>query len=208
MDDSLDGARILRDARASGGLTQRQLAARAGTSQSVVARIESGASTPGLDTLRRLVRATGHDIAVRLRPSGDALRARARHWFASSAPGGILAAYVYGSEARGEAHRESDVDIGLLLDPAAYPHRAARSALRVEAAADLVAALGRNEVDVVILNDVPPGLAMRVVFEGVPIGVRDPGAAHDFARDTQLRVADLAPFLRRLRRLKLEAITR
>jgi transcriptional regulator with XRE-family HTH domain len=208
MYDLRDSAKLLRDARVAGGLSQRALAERADTSQSVVARIESGTSVPGVDTLRRLVQATGHHVEVRLRVSGEGLKERARRWFASSAPRGVVAAYLHGSEARGEGHRESDVDIGLLLDVAVHPGRAARSALRVEVASELVTALGRDEVDVVILNDVPPGFGARVVLEGWPIGIGDAEQAHAFARDVQLRVADLRPFLRRARRLKLEAIGR
>lgn len=202
----LNSARLLREARLAGGLSQRALAERAGTSQSVVARIESGTSVPGVDTLRRLVRATGHELEVRLRASGEGLEERAGRWFASSAPRGVVAAYLHGSEARGEGHRESDVDVGLLLDVATYPDRAARSRVRVDVAAELVAALGRDEVDLVILNDVPPGFAARIVLEGSPIGIRHAEQAHAFARDVQLRAADLRPFLRRARRRKLEAI--
>jgi transcriptional regulator with XRE-family HTH domain len=40
-------------------LTQRELAERAGTTQSAIARIESGASSPTLATIERLARAAG-----------------------------------------------------------------------------------------------------------------------------------------------------
>lgn len=43
--------RLLRDARTSAGLTQRQLAERAGTAQSAVARYETARALPDLDTL-------------------------------------------------------------------------------------------------------------------------------------------------------------
>jgi transcriptional regulator with XRE-family HTH domain len=61
-------ARLLRDARARAGLTQRELAARARTRQSVVARIESGASSPTWKTLERLLRAAGFDLQFTLEP--------------------------------------------------------------------------------------------------------------------------------------------
>lgn len=57
--DVLDAATLLRTARLRAGLTQRALARRAGTSQSVVARIESGHTDPGVETLRRLLEAAG-----------------------------------------------------------------------------------------------------------------------------------------------------
>jgi transcriptional regulator with XRE-family HTH domain len=59
---------ILSEARRRAGLTQRELAARAGTSQAAIARIERGRTSPSLDTLERLVRACGFDLRVQLAP--------------------------------------------------------------------------------------------------------------------------------------------
>ncbi len=55
-------AALLRDARSRAGLTQRALAQRAGTSQSVVARIELGETSPSWDTLTRILGAAGFDL--------------------------------------------------------------------------------------------------------------------------------------------------
>lgn len=55
-------ARLLRDARKRAGLTQRELARRARTSQSVVARIELGRTSPSLATLTRLLHAAGFEL--------------------------------------------------------------------------------------------------------------------------------------------------
>ncbi len=49
-------------------MSQRQLAARARTAQSVVARIELGETRPTTETLERLVNAAGFELAVSLRP--------------------------------------------------------------------------------------------------------------------------------------------
>jgi transcriptional regulator with XRE-family HTH domain len=59
---------ILLDARERSGLSQRALAQRAGTAQSVVARIELGATSPTTDTLRRLLDAAGFELGMSLRP--------------------------------------------------------------------------------------------------------------------------------------------
>ena len=61
-------ARLLRQARSHAGLTQRELARRAGTAQSVVARIEGGATSPSWETLSRLLEAAGFALDVTLRP--------------------------------------------------------------------------------------------------------------------------------------------
>ena len=58
---------LLRDARRRSGLSQRALATRAGTSQSVVARIELGDTSPSWDTLARLLDAAGFELDARLR---------------------------------------------------------------------------------------------------------------------------------------------
>jgi transcriptional regulator with XRE-family HTH domain len=49
-------------------LTQRELAIRAGTTQPVIARLESGRSTTSLERLIRFVRACGFDLVVRVVP--------------------------------------------------------------------------------------------------------------------------------------------
>lgn len=64
----LDPADTLRRARHTAGLTQRELARRAGTSQSVVARIESGTTSPTAATLERLLAAAGFELRVELAP--------------------------------------------------------------------------------------------------------------------------------------------
>lgn len=57
---------MIRSARKRAGLTQRALAAQAGTSQSAVARYEAGRAAPDIATLERLVEACGFRLDVRL----------------------------------------------------------------------------------------------------------------------------------------------
>lgn len=59
-------ASLLREARLRAGLTQSQLAERAGTTQSAVARWETGGTRPSLETLVRLIRACGLELRVEL----------------------------------------------------------------------------------------------------------------------------------------------
>ena len=63
---SMRGNHLVREARRRAGLTQSELAERAGTTQSAVARTERGMTTPSLEQLSKLVRAAGFDIEVRL----------------------------------------------------------------------------------------------------------------------------------------------
>lgn len=53
-------------ARQRAGLSQAQLAERMGTSQSTIARLESGQTLPSTTTLLRYAKATGSKFRVRL----------------------------------------------------------------------------------------------------------------------------------------------
>jgi transcriptional regulator with XRE-family HTH domain len=59
---------LIRDARQAAGLTQLELASRAGTAQPAVAAYESGARAPSLATLERLLDACEYDVEVRANP--------------------------------------------------------------------------------------------------------------------------------------------
>ena len=59
-----NAATLLREARARAGLSQRALARRARTAQSVVARIEGGRTNPTWETLERLLTAAGASLAA------------------------------------------------------------------------------------------------------------------------------------------------
>ena len=55
------------------GLTQKQLAKLVGTHQSSIARLESGSTQPRLSFLRRVVKALGGKLEVRIMPREEAL---------------------------------------------------------------------------------------------------------------------------------------
>ena len=52
-------------ARAAAGLTQSQVAERIGTTQSAIARLESGAGKPSVATLQRYANALGYQVQIR-----------------------------------------------------------------------------------------------------------------------------------------------
>jgi predicted nucleotidyltransferase len=119
----------------------------------------------------------------------------------------VVSAYLFGSAAEGRMHRESDVDVGALLCWASHPTRRDRFEAGLLLAARLQASLART-IDLVVLNDAPPLLGRHVVTRGRRILLRDATLDHDYVRDVQLRAADLEPWLRRLRAIKLEALRR
>ena len=128
--------------------------------------------------------------------------------FFRSGSKGVVSAYLFGSHAEGRAHRESDVDVGVLLDRGVYPRGKDRFEVRLRLIGELQSHLKRGDVDLIVLNDAPPDLGARVVTEGIEVFCADERQNHAFVRDIQLRAADLKPFLERMRRIKLEAIKR
>jgi transcriptional regulator with XRE-family HTH domain len=62
-------ASMLIDARTQAKLSQQQLATKMGTSQSAIARLESGIAKPSLSTLERFAKATGTRVRVSLEPA-------------------------------------------------------------------------------------------------------------------------------------------
>lgn len=136
------------------------------------------------------------------------IQERLEEYFRRQIPGGVVSAYLFGSHAEERAHRESDVDVGVLLDWTRFPAADARFEARIDLGSELIHATRTNEVDVVILNDAPPLLGRAIITHGIRIHCSDPEADHAFVRDVQLRAADLAPFLERMRRIKLEALRR
>lgn len=117
---------LLREARRRSGLSQAELARRAGIAQSVVSIYESGRREPSLPTFARLVAATGYELRLELHepeepldrltgPLGERVRAR-RHLIKMLAQArGVTHLELFGSVARGRDTLDSDID--LLIDP-------------------------------------------------------------------------------------------
>ena len=66
LDEEFSIAAQLIEARTKANLTQEQVARRMGTTQSVVARLESGHPMPSLRSLRRYAVAVGSKVEIRL----------------------------------------------------------------------------------------------------------------------------------------------
>ncbi len=62
-------ARQLIEARSKSGLSQEELAARMHTSQSAIARLESGTALPSMRTLSKFAEATNSEIQILLKPN-------------------------------------------------------------------------------------------------------------------------------------------
>lgn len=67
----MDGGELIKEARRRAGLTQQELAEKMATTQSVIARWESGRRSPTFATLTRALRACGFYLSPRLVPLGE-----------------------------------------------------------------------------------------------------------------------------------------
>jgi predicted nucleotidyltransferase/DNA-binding XRE family transcriptional regulator len=165
MERATAGA-LLRQARNRASLSQVDLAARAGVTQSVISAYESVQRQPSLPALARLIDAAGFELTLDLRrppgrlrrlsgPVGRRVRRHRKDLVASAAAHGVSNLRVFGSVARGEDRPDSDVD--LLAD---FPPGLSLFGLsRLEA--DLEAILG-TRVDLIPAADLKPGVRERV----------------------------------------------
>jgi transcriptional regulator with XRE-family HTH domain len=80
----MNPAALLREARDRSGLTQAQVAKRAGVHVSLISAYERGRRAPGVPLLERLLAAAGQQLRVELEPLGADVDARVRRALARS----------------------------------------------------------------------------------------------------------------------------
>jgi predicted nucleotidyltransferase len=83
----------------------------------------------------------------------------------------VLEAYLFGSRATGRAQPHSDIDVAVYVDERRAAHGGFGYA--AELATALIAGLGTNDVDVVVLNGADPLLYHRVLRDGRRVLARD-----------------------------------
>jgi ribosome-binding protein aMBF1 (putative translation factor) len=69
LEDEFALASALMDARAKADMTQEQVAAAMGTTQTAIARMESGRAMPSTRTLERFAKATGMRLRISFEPA-------------------------------------------------------------------------------------------------------------------------------------------
>ena len=97
--------------------------------------------------------------------------------------------------AQGRARSDSDIDVGALLGRRLPDTRALRYRLKLAGA--LGAALHRDDVQLVILDDAPPLLAQRALSRGVLVFQRSRAARVRVPVATAQRYEDIAPTMER-----------
>jgi predicted nucleotidyltransferase len=105
-----------------------------------------------------------------------------------SAAEDVVAAWIFGSVARGEAGPESDVDVAILTS---RPATGTLADLQLDLRAALVDAVGR-EVDLVVMERAPADLVHRVLRDGVLVVDRDRSARIAFEVASRNRFFDMS----------------
>jgi predicted nucleotidyltransferase len=109
----------------------------------------------------------------------------------------VVAAYLFGSIARGEGRESSDADVAMLLRDG-RPEVIADFDRVFEIQEELAGRLGRD-VDVVVMNDAPLDLLHRVLRDGVRLLDRDPLERMEFELQARTQYFDFLPILLRYR---------
>ncbi len=98
----------------------------------------------------------------------------------------ISAAILFGSEASGNATQESDIDLALLYKAKHIPKPLDVLQLRQQLSDDML-----QEVDIVLLNDASPIIAMQAVKNGFPLLIQDQKAYDAFEMRLATDYADV-----------------
>ena len=109
---------------------------------------------------------------------------------------GLVAAWLFGSRARGRARPESDIDVAVLYSRAPEATLAALP----ERLATVLEEVSGMEADVVVINRASPDLVHRVLRDGLLLLDRDPPARLRFEVRQRNEYFDLQPALARYRR--------
>jgi len=118
----------------------------------------------------------------------------------------VLEAYLFGSQATGKAQSHSDIDVAVFVDASraddgGYGYVAGLTT-------HLMAALGSNAVDVVVLNRAPPVLYHRVLRDGQRILSRELRATTTREGYALSRYCDFVPQLAKIEAARKHAVRR
>lgn len=104
---------------------------------------------------------------------------------------GIILAFLFGSLSHKIAGPISDLDIGVLV-PQTWTENQ-QFECRLKLLTEMQRNLGIDEIDLVLLNDLPPGIAFRIQDEGILIYCADEEKLASFKEETWRKYFDFKP---------------
>jgi predicted nucleotidyltransferase len=110
----------------------------------------------------------------------------------------VALAYLFGSQARGDAGPLSDIDIAIYFDKTVA--REEQFDLRLQVLGGLTDLFRTDDVDVVVLNEAPPLLAHRVLKYGQLLFCVDDRTRVAFETSAVLKYLDWKPYLEKYTR--------
>lgn len=109
---------------------------------------------------------------------------------------GVVFAYLFGSQATGDANSQSDFDFAVMLSDEAPKNK--RFGTRLKIISGISRVLGNDKVEVVVLNDLKDSFfEFVIVKEGKIIFEHDHSARVDFEMKAMNEYYDFSPFLDR-----------
>jgi predicted nucleotidyltransferase len=100
----------------------------------------------------------------------------------------VRLAYLFGSVAKGEAGKLSDVDIAVLLDESL--NKKQRFDLQLELISDISELLKTDKIDLVVINEAPLSLKFEIIKANYPLFIRDRTEKIDFEQMVMSRYLD------------------
>ena len=110
---------------------------------------------------------------------------------------GIHAAFLFGSQGRMQAGKRSDVDLAVQFD--SRLSRGVRPQVALRTFQTVTRVLGRNDVDLVELNQAPVLLRYAATVHGRPLFIRPRRDTHRLAFRAMQDFEDFRPYLERQR---------
>jgi hypothetical protein len=107
----------------------------------------------------------------------------------------VAFAYLFGSQAKGEAGPLSDIDVAIYFDEAVAPEQ--RFDRRLEVLGELTDWFRTDDIDLVVLNEAPPLLAHRILKEGLLLFCANEKDRIEFETRAVLKYLDWKPHLER-----------
>ncbi len=116
----------------------------------------------------------------------------------------VLEAYLFGSQASGRVRKHSDIDVAVYIDEALADNGG--WGYTATLMTELMAGLGTNDIDLLVLNGAPPVLCHRVLRDGVRLLSRDLRATTTREGQALSRYCDFVPQLAKMEAARHSAV--